>query len=178
MTLLRDWDGRDLSGWLAAEKFNGCRGYWDGRRMWTRDGNVIPLPDWFRAELPAGFPLDGEVWCGRNGFTEARLAVQYGKFTRRVRFVVFDAPRAKGNWQARMAAAAAAVRGSTVTRVARFRVLRGARDARALLREIRGRGGEGVVVRNPHTPRYERKRSWNVMRIKRWPRTFNALMAA
>jgi len=36
MTLAVDWHGHTLiDGWLASEKLNGCRAYWDGSGFWT-----------------------------------------------------------------------------------------------------------------------------------------------
>ena len=95
----------DPAGWLVSEKMEDVRAYWDGSQFWTRGGNVIMAPDWLTAGLPAKH-LDGGIWAGRGRFEEARQAVQLGRWTRRCRFVAFDAPQARGPWQRRMASAA------------------------------------------------------------------------
>ena len=42
MTLAVDMrGGRSVAGWLASEKLNGCRAYWDGRQFWTRGGHPV-----------------------------------------------------------------------------------------------------------------------------------------
>lgn len=102
----KDWDGRDVSGWYASEKMDGCRAYWDGANLYTKEGNPINAPH-ITETLPQGFALDGELWAGRGQFEAARLFTQYGKNPERVRFVAFDAPGAGGDWPERLAAAAA-----------------------------------------------------------------------
>src|SRR5437660_1580187 len=31
----------DPTGWWMSEKYDGVRGYWDGRKLWSRNGNLI-----------------------------------------------------------------------------------------------------------------------------------------
>jgi len=38
-----------LTGAWVSEKYDGVRGYWDGRRLVTRGGNPIAVPAWFTA---------------------------------------------------------------------------------------------------------------------------------
>jgi DNA ligase-1 len=82
-----------IAGWFVSEKLDGQRAYWDGgisrgipkkevpwannlkderllrepiaSGLWSRYGNVIQAPDIWLDQLPP-FPLDGELWCGRN----------------------------------------------------------------------------------------------------------------
>ena len=41
-----------LAGYWVSEKYDGVRGYWDGRRLLTRGGQVIQAPPWFTAGWP------------------------------------------------------------------------------------------------------------------------------
>jgi DNA ligase-1 len=137
-----DWDGsQDVTGWYASEKLDGCRAYWDGERFWTRGGNIVAAPQ----SMPS-VPLDGEFWAGRGRLQEARLAVQHGRFTPSVRFVVFDAPQAPGDWMERMAY----VRTLGVECVEGWTV----RNVRHLCNElarIKESGGEGLMLHAPGT---------------------------
>lgn len=161
MTLATDYHpGIDPAGWLVSEKLNGCRAFWDGRQFWTRGGNIIAAPGWFTAGLPDK-PLDGEIWAGRGRFEEARCAVQYGHWTRRCRFVAFDAPAARGTWRRRMASAARLWRD-----VVDFEVCPGHDWLMARLRAVRGDGGEGLVIRHPLIDRYETGRTGNTLKVK------------
>jgi hypothetical protein len=101
MTLGADYAGQDLAGWFLAEKFAGCRAYWDGAQLWTRGGNVIMAPAWFIDGLPA-VHLDCELWAGYGNREAARLATQFAKFTPACRLLIHDCPAAKGTWAARM----------------------------------------------------------------------------
>lgn len=35
----RPWRGEEVRGWYASEKLDGCCGYGDGARMWSRDSD-------------------------------------------------------------------------------------------------------------------------------------------
>src|ERR1043165_5674308 len=86
------------TGWWMSEKYDGLRGYWDGRNLWTRQGNLIHAPDYFRAELPRDIALDGELWIGHGKFEETVSIVRSETPDvrwKRVHFMVFDAPQAK-----------------------------------------------------------------------------------
>jgi DNA ligase-1 len=164
MTLARDWDFRDCVCYFWQEKFDGCRAYWDGASLWTRDGNAIQAPDSFLSKLPAGVHLDGEVWCGRGAYIEAMTAVRHGKFTDSCRFVAFDVPQAEGNWLKRIKHADG-MQNEVVVTSARGKI--GFRDEPSeLAASIIAAGGEGLMLRNPDIKRYERKRTINLMRVK------------
>jgi DNA ligase-1 len=152
--------GIDPTGWLVSEKLNGCRAYYDGSQFWTRGGFVIAAPDWFMDGLP-GVPLDGEIWAGRGRFEEARCAVQYGHWTRRCRFVAFDAPDVPGRWQRRMATA-----GRLWRDVVTFEACQGHGWLMERLQDVQRGGGEGLVIRNPVITGYETGRTANLLKVK------------
>jgi len=161
-----DWQGEDLAGWLATEKFDGCRAWWDGKTMWSRSGRHIALPMWMVAELPS-IPLDGEIWAGRGRFTLARLAVQYGQFDpAHHTFQIFDAPAAKGDWLSRLLAARAELE-SGVKHVAVVKpVMLESTEAafEKLISVLRG-FGEGLMLRHPRLP-YRAGRTRQMLKFK------------
>ena len=165
MTLAVDWDFRDLTGWQWSEKLDGCRAYWDGTRFWTRHGNIIPSPQWFTQRLPAA-QLDGEIWAGRGQFEVARLAVQFGRFTRSIRFAVFDMPDARGDWLQRMAAARLAIGENRFVFGVETGTVKHAAEPSAIAANIIADGGEGAIFRNPGVKEYQRKRTVNLARVK------------
>ena len=101
-----DWSGQDISGYIATEKYDGCRAYWDGENLWSRGGLKINLPDDWRAALPAGVHLDGEIYHGVGGVHRCGAAIRYGRFKPSMRFMVFDCPKAYGDYPARLVCAA------------------------------------------------------------------------
>jgi DNA ligase-1 len=168
MMLAVDMDGcHTVSGWLASEKLNGCRAYWDGTQFWTRGGNVIDAPKWFTEKLPK-MHLDGEIHAGRGtgfrnantGYKASMTAVIHGKkwFTKEIKFTAFDAPQVAGNWLERLAAIPAALRIESVriTDILHFV---------SYLTNLRKLGAEGAMFRNPATG-YETGRTENLLRFK------------
>ncbi len=98
--------GMPLADYWVSEKYDGVRGYWDGRQLWTRGGEPIAAPAWFTAGLPKQ-PLDGELWAGRGRFDHAVSTVRSrtpdDKAWREMRFMVFDLPAEPGDFTARLA---------------------------------------------------------------------------
>ena len=145
-----DWQGQDLSGWLMSEKLDGVRMYWDGEQALTRQGRVIDLPESWRAALPAGVALDGELFSPR-GLALASNAARYGcrHFHQGMQFVVFDAPSAKGTWPERLDAARRALVPTGALRVVDFWVAESNEQVVAEMKRVQKRGGEGLIARHP-----------------------------
>lgn len=137
----KDWDGRDVSGWYISEKMDGCRAYWDGAHLYTKEGNPIDAPT-ISATLPRGLALDGELWAGRGGLQTARLLTQYGHHPERVQFVAFDAPTVRGDWPARLAAAKDAG-----ARVVQYFAAESTAQALAVAGVLIEQGAEGIMAR-------------------------------
>ncbi len=168
MTLATDLHGQSMAGWLASEKLDGCRAYWDGAQFWTRGGNVIPAPSWFTAGLPA-VALDGELWAGRSGFQAASNAARLGGHwfeVSEIEFAAFDFPGLIGPWPKRMAEARKALEGCAHARAIPFIVVRDAQHFVEFMLTIRRRRGEGGMFRNPDSLNYETGRSENLRRFK------------
>jgi len=159
----RDYAGEDLRGWWIGEKLNGVRAYWDGREMWTRGGNRVEISDAWRAQLPA-LQLDGELYAGVNKFNEAFAAAVYGRFSRVVRFHVFDAP-GSGVFGDRIARAHEAIDQAICARAeVHFRAV-STRDAANYLQTVLVARGEGVIARHPENV-YAPGRTGHVLKLK------------
>jgi DNA ligase-1 len=91
--------------YLVSEKLDGVRALWDGQHLRFRSGRLVPAPTWFLAQLPAGVPLDGELWLGRGRFDAlsaiVRKAVPIDDDWRQLRYMVFDMPSAEGTFASR-----------------------------------------------------------------------------
>jgi len=157
LMLATKWDETaDPTGWWMSEKYDGIRGYWDGARMWTRQGEVIAIPEAWRTALPA-FPLDGELWAGRGKFEHTASVVRDavpGEGWAALRYMVFDAPGIAAPFEARMEAIdrwLAGRAGGPVVRVAQTRC-NGRDHLRDFLRQVERQGGEGVMLRAAGSP--------------------------
>lgn len=170
MTLGSDFT-RDVNpcGWYASEKLWDIRCYWDGRKLWTRGGNNPKLPESFTNQLPCGVELDCGIYCGRDGQEAARLAVQFGKVdaTKPLLLAVYDSPKTPGNWKRRITAAGSMIANRCpVAFTVPFKVVTGFEMLRDMVAKIVADGGEGVMIRNPKTTRYETGRTSNLLKIK------------
>lgn len=141
----------DPAAYWISEKYDGVRGYWDGRRMRTRGGSVIALPAWFTADFP-DTPMDGELWSGYHDFSTVSMLVRTAGRKdpgwQGVSYRVFDLPGQAGDFDARVpliARTVAAIDKPWVVAIRQFHV---ADDAalRQAMRAVVDRGGEGLVM--------------------------------
>ena len=143
------WNGEDLTGWIVSEKLDGVRAYWDGAVMWSRSGREIPLPLEWRAALPAGVALDGEIYDGIDGLSRCSTAARLGRFTDSMRFRVFDAPAIAATYLNRLATADIALAGNPIASTISAVCVRSTARAMTLASQIIAAGGEGLIARNP-----------------------------
>ena len=52
----------DPAGWWISEKYDGLRGYWDGRKLWSRKGSAMRgsgggMNKWQHSCVAHGWPL-------------------------------------------------------------------------------------------------------------------------
>ncbi len=158
-----------VSGWLMSEKLDGVRGYWDGKRLFSKNGKRFFPPQEFVRDLPP-FPLEGELWGGRDGFARTVSIVRQQQPHRgwqRLKFAVFDVPKAAGGFTTRIAQAEAwfkAHPSAYAFVIAQTPV----RDREHLLNElqrIERLGGEGLIVRKPGAF-YAAGRSADILKVK------------
>jgi DNA ligase 1 len=168
--LAHKWEvDHDPTGWWMSEKLDGVRAYWDGEAFVSRLGNRFIAPDWFVADLPAD-TLDGELWVDRKKFQRAISIVRSGAAGddwREVRFVVFDAPNARGNFEDRTAHAqkVLARAGAPHARWHDHVPCSGFDHLREELARVESLGGEGLMLRQPGSP-YVIGRSTTLLKVK------------
>ncbi len=163
----RHWSGEDVRGWIVTEKLDGCRGYWDGERMWSRSGRSFPIPDKWRAQLPA-MHLEGEIYAGRGEFAKSVAAVVRNQW-KGVGFVIFDAPAVAGPWTERIRHAEAAVQTGFAATIP-WQFIENVRHLGKIFRQVGRDGGEGLILRCPFSP-YIPGRSAKVLKLVRDPLT-------
>lgn len=171
MTLAQDWKGEPLFGWFVSEKIEDCRVMWDGGdsgEFWTRHGNIVPAPRWFKKGLPK-CRIDGGIWAGRGKFAQASNAVRLGGHwfdDVPLQFVPFDLPERGGIWDARITEANRAIALAQCAAPLRFQRVKHYADWMGILRRIAPLQGEGVIFRSPEVSRYETGRSGGLLRFK------------
>jgi DNA ligase-1 len=160
-----DWTGQDLTGWFATEKFNGCRGYWDGNNLWSRGGICVSIPQEWRQQLPPNIHLDGEVYFGTDGLYKCSTALKYGRFLEGMQFIIFDCPSFKGTYPQRLNWAEKHSGDNNIVRVVKEKVCPNTYTAIEWLQQIQARGGEGLMVRHPEL-QYTAGRTCYLLKLK------------
>lgn len=166
------WTGEaDPAGWWMSEKLDGVRAYWDGKQFLSRRNNLYHAPDWFVAGLPS-HPLDGELWFARGQFQPASdIARSQGTPERwkGLKYLVFDAPDAKGPFEDRLKFLEDNLGGwkNTFTTLHPQTTCTGTDHLIEELDRVVALGGEGLMLRKPRSD-YERRRSSTLLKVKRF----------
>ncbi len=143
--------GLPLQDYWVSEKYDGVRGFWDGRSLRTRGGATVAAPAWFTAGWPET-PMDGELWAGRGRFGHAQSTTRQQQpdeaAWRQMRFMVFDLPTHGGPFDERLPALRALVERLGQPWVQAVPQQRVATEAalQALLRRTVRAGGEGLML--------------------------------
>lgn len=143
-TLLRDYLGQPVNGWLMSEKLDGWRVLWTGADFILRGGGVLSVPDAWKVGMPP-CSLDGELYAGAGQFNRMQRLIADGFHG--LRFAVFDAP-ADLPFSARLRCLRSLAMPSHCEIVKQIRC----RDTAHLVEfadAIVAGGGEGAVVRDP-----------------------------
>lgn len=162
-------EGDDVVGWLFSEKLDGVRGYWDGEKLWSKNGKPFHPPAVFVRGLP-DFALEGEIWGGRGTF-EKTLSIVLQEEPHdgwlQLKFAIFDVPRAPGAFTLRLAKAVDwfADHPSPYAFVIAQMPLRHGAQLQQELRRVQELGGEGLIVRDP-AALYTGGRSAQILKVK------------
>ena len=171
---LSEYKGQNVGGWLASEKLDGVRAYWDGRNLLSRNGKILAAPGAWSAHFPP-FALDGELYTARGEFEKIQSIVMdkmpSATAWSEVKFYVFDVPEAGGGLLERLSELEKFIAknpqaGQNLKIIKQIKVKDNV-EFEAFAKQIVANGGEGAVVREPNAP-YERKRSKNALKYKKF----------
>ena len=159
-----------LADYWISEKYDGVRGYWDGKALWTRGGERVAVPAWFTAGWP-NVPLDGELWAGYGQFSKAISTVRQQTPSddawRAMRFMVFDLPAQGGPFSERIPALnglISQIDQPWVQTVAQFKVANHQALHSLLLKTVKA-GGEGLMLHRGDSL-YKGQRSDDLLKFK------------
>ena len=172
------------NGWYLSEKFDGYRCIWDGNKFYSRAGNEFVTPDWFRAFMPPGISLDGELFLGRELFEKCGIFrrkvpddEQWIKFN--VKYQIFDSPTHPGMFEERQAFIEKLIKERCKCE-SKLKLPTGVKCPLVLTKQIKvtneeevqkyfksltDNGAEGVMLRAPNSP-YESKRTSLLLKVK------------
>ena len=171
---LSEFKDQNVSGWLASEKLDGVRAYWDGEILLSRQGKKLNAPLSFTKNFPK-FALDGELYAKELKFEEIQASVM-DKFPdekawSRLKFHIFDVPEASGGLLERLSELEKFIlqnpqAGQNLKIIKQVKVKDNA-EFEAFAEAVIAKSGEGAVVREPNAA-YERGRSQNVLKYKKF----------
>ena len=165
------YNDQNIKSWLMSEKLDGIRAYWNGKKLLTKNGNIINYPKNFTNNFPK-FPLDGELWTKRNDFENIQSIVldkTPSKKWEEITYNVFEAPYSKGDFKQRLEKVKIWFSKNPNKNVRLIKQIE-CKDKKHLdsfLEEIINKKGEGVIVKNPNLP-YINKRSSNSLKVKKF----------
>ncbi|KAF8517280.1 DNA ligase/mRNA capping enzyme [Hysterangium stoloniferum] len=165
--------GLDVTGWWMSEKLDGVRVFYDGMQMLSRLGNPFTPPKELLAKLPKDLTLDGELFGGRQNFSETVSIVKTRNSERweSITFEIFDVP-SKGDlpFEDRMDFLETLFGPSGSHADSAFHVVEQTQvedkdHVIKTLKNIESKGGEGLMLRRPRSI-YEGKRSSSLLKLK------------
>ncbi len=160
----------NIENWLMSEKLDGIRGYWTGKQLQTRKGNLIHTPEWFLENFPP-FELDGELWSDRNQFEFIQstvLDVKPSEDWRKITYNIFEVPNTERDFNGRLQKASEwfATHPNRYVRIIPQIRCKNKEHLQQFFKEIESKGGEGVIVKDPGQS-YHTGRSPHILKVKK-----------
>ncbi|NBV06251.1 MAG: DNA ligase [Proteobacteria bacterium] len=160
----------NLDEFLVSEKLDGVRGYFDGEKFISRQGNIIKAPKWFTKNFPKQV-LDGELWIGRGKFELVAKIIRQEtpdeKAWQDVRFMIFDLPKSSEIFSKRyeiMQSLVAEADSKYLQVINQFEI----KDHEALaslLKSTVKNGGEGLMLHRKNSL-YKAERNDDLLKLK------------
>ncbi|MGB2742145.1 MAG: DNA ligase [Cognaticolwellia sp.] len=160
-----------IEHYWVSEKLDGVRGYWTGKELVTRNGNVLSPPTWFIENWPK-VVMDGEIWSKRGEFEKISGCIRRkhsdGSCWKSLKLMVFDLPNQPGNFTQRIMIMKQLIQEENLPHLSMVTQLKIANniDLYALLDNVVTNGGEGLML---HLCRanYQVGRSKNILKLKK-----------
>jgi DNA ligase-1 len=165
----------NIDEYFISEKLDGIRGFWNGKNLLTRRGNIIHAPLWFIKNWP-NTHVDGELWSNRGEFEKISScimkrqlhATQNLSCWHKIQFMIFDLPKNLGTFNQRIQKMNNLVK---ITDSAYFRAIKQEKvNSIALLNQqlstVVNLGGEGLMLHHKNAY-YKTGRSNNLLKLKR-----------
>ena len=159
-----------LTDYWVSEKYDGIRGFWDGRQLLSRSGKALNPPAWFVKGWPAQ-PFEGELWAGLGQFEQAASVIQQRQAPdsewQAMRFMVFDANSPTQAFTERIVQYQSLVKqiGQPWVQAVRQSQVPSHAALKALLKKTVQAGGEGLVLHRGSSL-YQSGRNSDVLKVK------------
>jgi len=161
----------DINDYWVSEKLDGVRGYWTGKTLLTRKGNVLTPPKWFIEHWPK-IAMGGELWSERGRFEQISACIRRknsdGQCWKNLKLMIFDLPDQTGNFNTRIATMKQLIRHSRseyIAMVEQKKVANNA-DLYTWLEQVVNNNGEGLML-HLSSAIYQSGRSKNLLKLKK-----------
>ncbi len=152
LLLLKTYKDQNITDWVMSEKLDGIRAYWDGKNLISRGGKIIHAPAWFTEKYPP-FKIDGELWSQRGDFEYISSVVRDKVPSDSWRYIahyIFEIPDTDGDLFQRLSKLKP-YESDIIKRTPQI-AIKDRSHLDAFIEEVKLKGGEGVVVRDPTAP--------------------------
>lgn len=169
MLLLSVYKNQDINGFVMSEKLDGVRGYWDGKKLLSRQGKIIQAPQFWLENFPP-FALDGELYTKRDDFENIASIINSSKRQddwKEIKLYVFDLPDANGTLFQRLEILQDYLNQNPndfIKIIPQIKIT-SKEQMQEYFEDIIANKGEGVVLRDPNIA-YEAKRSQKALKYK------------
>jgi len=170
----------NITNWMMSEKLDGIRGYWNGKKLFTKRGKILYPPDWFIKNFPP-FELDGELWTTQNDFENIQSIVMTKNPSPRwkqISYNIFEVPNAKGDFPTRLLK----IRNWLKKNPTKFikiipqTICKGQKELNIFLNQVIKNSGEGIIAKNPNKL-YFTGRDKNSLKVKKFYDTEGKVIA-
>lgn len=169
-----------VDGWWISEKFDGVRATWDGKNMYSRNGNEYTIPDFLKEQLikirvdGKSLKLDGELWFGYDTFTLCSGAARRDKVDpelwKDAKYLIFDIQDTTLNFEERLHKFRTVLLDLKLPNVCPVKFKKFDSKTMSIdeeLKKVEDKGGEGLMIRKPGSM-YVYKRSKDMLKVKSW----------
>lgn len=167
------YDGsQSINGWYMSEKLDGVRAIWNGKSLYSRNGNKFYPAEFFTKDFPKDIWLDGELFLDRKKFSDTISIVKkkdpHDGWSR-IQYLIFDAPKLGGSFQDRYEQLKVILEdiNSPYLLLHQQEVCKNDEMLQKKMDEVVKIDGEGMIVRDSQGY-YENTRSKSMLKVKRF----------
>jgi len=166
-----DKSRHNINNWYMSEKLDGIRAYWDGKNLYSKNGNKINAPIWFIKDFP-DFELDGELWTKRDNFENIQNIVLDNNPSSKweeITYNIFEVPNAKGNFEQRLKLCKdyLKINPNKYIKIIPQIKCENQKHLDSYLNELLDKKAEGIILKNPKLE-YFQGRNENILKVKKF----------
>jgi len=158
---------QNISGWVWSIKLDGVRGFWDGKKLRSKQNLPYSPPNSWLKDFPP-FALDGEIYSKKGEFekiSSITAAANSSKAWDELNLHVFDVPDAKGDLFERLAVLQNWLNSHPNAKIRIIPQHKITKNPYKILNEQVKNGEEGIVLRDPKAP-YLGGRQRTILKLK------------